>query len=95
MSFSLQDIEYERIKTLFSNFPNLLNKDFEIRMKKALGVLHFDYLWGACKEAEKILAKYKQDNLFDLIMRIYTKKRKTHQANFLLLHCFENALRST
>lgn len=95
MSFSLQDIEYERIKTLFSNFPNLLNKDFEIRMKKAFGVLHFDYLWGACKEAEKILAKYKQDNLFDLIMQIYTKKRKTHQANFLLLHCFENALRST
>ncbi|EOI0502832.1 hypothetical protein ACMF3Y_000052 [Campylobacter coli] len=44
MSFSLQDIEYERIKTLFSNFPNLLNKDFEICMKKALGVLHFDYL---------------------------------------------------
>ncbi len=28
-------------------------------------------------------------------MKLYTKKRKIHQANFLLLHCFENALRST
>lgn len=28
-------------------------------------------------------------------MKLYTKKRKNHQANFLLLHCFENALRST
>ncbi|TKX34423.1 CAAX protease [Campylobacter taeniopygiae] len=95
MGFSLQSFEYEKIKILFSKFPNLLNEDFEARMKKAIGVLHFDYLWGACKEAEKILPKCKQDNLFDLIMKLYTKKRKTHQANFLLLHCFENALRST
>ncbi|WP_139452272.1 hypothetical protein [Campylobacter armoricus] len=96
MSFSLQNFEYERIKILFCDFTNLLNQDFETRMKKAFGVLHFDYLWGVCKEAEKILVKYKKDgNLFDLIMKLYTKKRKIHQANFLLLHCFENALCST
>lgn len=28
-------------------------------------------------------------------MNLYIKRRKEHQAKFLLLHCFENALRST
>lgn len=28
-------------------------------------------------------------------MGLYAKRRKIHQARFLLLHCFENALRST
>ncbi|WP_139453172.1 hypothetical protein [Campylobacter armoricus] len=57
MSFSLQNFEYERIKILFCDFTNLLNQDFETRMKKAFGVLHFDYLWGVCKEAEKDSSK--------------------------------------
>ena len=51
MGFSLQNLEYEKIKALFCDFPNLLNKNFEVRMKKALSVLHFAYLWGACREA--------------------------------------------
>ena len=95
MGFSLQNLEYEKIKALFCDFPNLLNKNFEVRMKKALSVLHFAYLWGACREAEKALIKYKKDDLYEFIMQLYRKRIKTHQANFLLLHCFENALRST
>ncbi|ARJ56614.1 hypothetical protein CCUN_1013 [Campylobacter cuniculorum DSM 23162 = LMG 24588] len=30
-------------------------------------VLHFKYLWGACREAEIVLEKYPQDNLFEKI----------------------------
>lgn len=98
MGFSLQDIEYLKIKSLFSNYPTLLTKDFENRIKKAISVLHFYYLWGSCREARIVLEKssyQKVDNLFSLIMKLYAKKRQSHQANFLLLHCFENALRST
>lgn len=95
MSYSLQDYEYEKIKNLFYKHQELLVEDFESRMKKALRVLHFQYLWGSCREAEISLRKYDKNNLFDLIMLLYAKRRKIHQANFLLLHCFENALRST
>ena len=30
-------------------------------------VLYFKYLWGACREAEIVLEKYSQDNLFEKI----------------------------
>lgn len=98
MSFSLQESEYAKIRDLFVNYPDLLTQDFERRIKQSIRVLHFAYLWGACKEAKIILqkdSKTPNSNLFALIMYLYTKRRKTHQANFLLLHCFENALRST
>lgn len=95
MSFSLQESEYIKIRDLFVNYPTLLTQDFENRIKRSICVLHFAYLWGACKEAQAILYKYPTTDIFSLIMRLYTKKRKFHQANFLLLHCFENALRST
>ena len=95
MGFCL-DFEYLcNIKMLFSAFPHLLTLDFEERIKQSIKVLHYQYLWGACKEAHAILSKTNADNLFNLIMTLYSKRRKTHQANFLLLHCFENALRST
>lgn len=95
MSFSLENKEYEKIKNLFCEFKILLNEDFKKRTKKAICVLHFDYLWSACKEAKSILPKINETDLFKLIMNVYAKRRKIHQANFLLLHCFENALRST
>lgn len=95
MTFSLEDVEYFKIKSLFKNYPNLITQDFENHMKQSIKVLHFKYLWGACRETENLLKKYPCDNLYKLIMKIYSKKRKKHQINFLLLHCFENALRST
>lgn len=99
MAFSLTENEYDKIKTLFSHpFAKFLTQDFEKRIKKSISVLHFAYLWGACREAKIILEKHPKDNdfnLFDLIMKLYTKRIKTHQANFLLLNYFENALRST
>ncbi|OYD78421.1 hypothetical protein CAV8706_1416 [Campylobacter avium] len=98
MSFSLQESEYAKIRDLFMDCPDLLTRDFQRRIKQSIKVLHFAYLWGACKEAKIILQKDSQAtnaNLFTLIMKLYTKRRKAHQANFLLLHCFENALRST
>ncbi|MBX1885438.1 hypothetical protein [Campylobacter peloridis] len=94
MSFELDVSSYEKIEKLFINY-NLKN-DFKFRMIKGLNVLHFGYLWGACKEAQKILEKNQEcKDLFELIMKIYSKRRKNHQANFLLLQCYENALRST
>ena len=106
---------YVKIKTLFDDYPHLINDDFEKRIKKSIRVLHFQYLWGACKEAQAFMIKHKTksltlfplktlykrftasgvNNLFDLIMSIYNKRRDEHQEKFLLLHCFENALRST
>ncbi|TLD86161.1 CAAX protease [Helicobacter sp. MIT 05-5294] len=94
-NFSLESQNLHKIKELFTHYSHLLTPDFENRIKQSIRVLHHRYLWGACKETQKILAKYPTDNLFDTIMNIYNKRRKEHQAKFLLLHCFENALRST
>lgn len=96
MSFFLEDEQYCKIKELFDE--QLLSKDFEHKIKQSIRVLHFQYLWGACKEAQQYLLKHPHttvSTLFDFIMNLYNKKRKIHQAKFLLLHCFENALRST
>lgn len=96
MSFCLEESTYQRIESLFTSSSFSLPQDFKTRMIKSINVLHFWYLWGACKEAQKLLEKNQIENdLFGLIMRIYSKRRKNHQANFLLLHCYENALRST
>lgn len=95
MAFSLENEQYSKIKQLFIAYSALLTADFEYRIKKSIRVLHFAYLWGACKEAKIICTKNQNLNLFDLIMSIYNKRRDAHQAKFLLLHCFENALRST
>ncbi|KGI57513.1 hypothetical protein [Campylobacter sp. MIT 97-5078] len=97
--FSLENNVYLKIKKIFNKHNDILTEDFEKRIKKSIRVLHFEYLWGSCKEAEKVVSKNnlssKDINLFDLIMDIYNKRRRQHQAKFLLLHCFENALRST
>lgn len=95
MAFSLENKYYDKIKGLFVAYPDLLTDDFERRIKKSIRVLHFSYLWGACKEAQIIANKNQNIILFDLVMSIYNKRRDAHQAKFLLLHCFENALRST
>lgn len=95
MAFSLENEYYDKIKQLFVAYPALPTNDFERRIKKSIRVLHFTYLWGACKEAQIIANKNQNIVLFDLIMSIYNKRRDAHQAKFLLLHCFENALRST
>ncbi|MDE6044410.1 MAG: CAAX protease [Helicobacter sp.] len=94
-NFSLDFIGLQNIKTLFAYYPALLTHDFENRMRQSIRVLHYQYLYGACEEAQTILPKYPTDNLFDTIMKLYNKRRKRHLAGFLLLHCFENALRST
>lgn len=57
MSFELDVSSYEKIEKLFINFK--LKCDFKFRMIKGNNVLHFGYLWGACKEAQKILEKIK------------------------------------
>lgn len=93
--FSLELEILNKIKNLFAQYPSLLTSDFDKRIKQSIRVLHFYYLWGACREAQAVLPKFHTDNLFDFIMSFYNKRRKAHQAHFLLLHCFENALRST
>lgn len=96
--FDLTQSQYEKINDMFKqDYGRFIDSDFEARTKKAISVLHFKYLFGACKEAYKILPKIDQNNikLFNLIISIYNKRRRTHQAKFFLLHCFENALRST
>lgn len=95
--YDLQEINYQKIKAIFSDYKNLIDANFEKKIKQNIKVLHHQYLWGACKEAQAILDKNHttNHNLPDLIITIYHKRRSYHQANFLLLQCFENALRST
>lgn len=90
----LVDITCCNIERLFLDYQSLLNADFQKRLKRSISILHHSYLLGACKEAQAFLQKHKTQNLFFLIMNMYNKRRKTHKAKFLLLHCFENALRS-
>lgn len=96
--FNLTQIQYLQIKELLKfNFHNSIDANFEERIKKAISVLHFKYLFGACKEVKAVSNKLDMENLnlFDLIISIYNKRRRQHQAKFFLLHCFENAFRST
>ncbi|ECL6401795.1 hypothetical protein FTJ28_01110 [Campylobacter jejuni] len=94
MSYDLDLKSYEKIENLFA--PITLSQNFKEKMIKSINVLHFGYLWSACREACELVKKQqKYDDLFGLIMKIYAKRCKNHQANFLLLHCYENALRST
>lgn len=93
--FCLEDKVFLDIKKLFDDYGHLITQEFEVKIKQSIRVLHFDYLWGSCREAEETLDKYDKQNLFDFIMDIYSKRRKNHQVSFLILHCFENALRSS
>ena len=86
-TFSLETENLQKIKQIFIEYPNLMTLDFENRMRQSIRVLHYQYLYSACKETQAILPKYNDNNLFELIMNIYNKKRRLHQAKFLLLHC--------
>lgn len=96
--FDLQNEYFQKISSLFQNFAYLITLEFEEKIKQSIKVLHHSYLWGACKEAKILIEKKNgefEGNLFGLIMQFYNKRRNRHQASFLLLQCFENALRST
>lgn len=96
--FDLQEKQFQKIASLFQDSQELITEEFEQKIKQGIKVLHHSYLWGACKEAEVLIKKNsntKQNHLFNLIMQLYNKRRDRHQAGFLLLQCFENALRST
>lgn len=96
--FDIIESEYTKIYDMFGQgYKQFLDMKFEKKIKKAMSVLNFKYLYGSCKEAKMILPKLDISNLnlFDLIISIYNKRRRVHQAKFFLLHCFENGLRST
>lgn len=96
--FDITQSQYIIIYDIFKqDYEQFIDNDFEKRIKRAISVLHFKYLIGACKEAKAILPKMNTSNLnlFKLIISIYNKRRRFHQSKFFLLHCFENALRST
>ena len=96
--FDIVQSQYEKIYDIFKQgYDGFMDHEFEARIKRAISVLHFKYLLGACKEANAVLPKTDLNNLnlFDLIISIYNKRRRTHQAKFFLLHCFESGLRST
>ncbi len=64
------------------------------KLKKSISVLHDRYLIGAVTEANHIISKTAVSDRFGLIMSIYNRKIKEHQALFLLIHLFEIAIRS-
>ena len=64
-----------------------MDQEFEARIKRAISVLHFKYLLGACKEAKAVLPKTDLNNLnlFDLIISIHSFPCKYGFVNFILL----------
>ena len=77
--FDIVQSQYEKIYDIFKQgYDGFMDHEFEARIKRAISVLHFKYLIGACKEANAVLPKTDLNNLnlFDLIISIYNKRRR-------------------
>ena len=83
--FDIVQSLYEKICDIFKQgYDGFMGHEFEGRIKRAISVLHFKYLLGACKEANAVLPKTDLNNLnlFDLIISIYNKDVEPIRPNF-------------
>lgn len=93
--FSLVEKRFYEIKELFNGFEHLMKNDFDIKIKNVIKISNNQHLWGACRQARIFLDTHEStQDLFVLIENIHRKRRKNHKDKLLILHCFENALRS-
>lgn len=89
----LEDLMLDKVCQIL-NASSDKNADDIQKLKKSISVLHSYYLMGSATEAAHVIKKRGMSDRFDLIMDIYNRKIKEHQALFLLIHLFEIAIRS-
>jgi hypothetical protein len=94
----LEERTFKQICNYLNLNPDVQDKSLD-RLKKAISVLHNQYLADAVKEVGYILERNKQQqseikDIFGLVMHMYNKKTKEHQTLFLLIHLFEIAIRT-
>ena len=88
MAFSLQNLEYEKIKIMFKSHTNLLTNDFELRMKKAISVLHFTYLLGSMQRSSNCFKQVSYHLSFYPYYATICKKEKNASILFFVATLF-------
>ena len=88
-------------KDLYRKICRILTVDYNLfthrenqKIYKAASVLHKDYLLNSAREARSIINKKEINNKYNLMIRIYNRKLKEHQALVLLIQLFEIAMRT-
>ena len=89
----LENLMFDKVCQILDASDDKSANDIQ-KLKKSISVLHNYYLIGSATEATHILKKHSKNDRFELIMSIYNRKIKEHQALFLLIHLFEIAIRS-
>lgn len=85
---------YERVCRILTVDSTQLQLPENKKIHKAVGVLHKDYLVAAAKEAKQVIKKKQVTNEYGLMIKIYNRKLKEHQALMLLIQLFEVAMRT-
>ena len=88
-------------KNLYNKICRILTVDYTLferkenqKIYKAVSVLHKEYLISSAREARSITNKDEIDNKYNLMIMIYNRKIKEHQALSLLIQLFEIAMRT-
>lgn len=89
-----QTILYEKICQILTIDFTLIHDTENMKIHKAVGVLHKDYLIAAAKEARQVIKKGRVANKYGLMVKIYNRKLKEHQVLVMLIQLFEVAMRT-
>lgn len=88
-------------KNLYNKICRILTVDYTLfhqkenqKIYKAVSVLHKEYLISSAREARSIINKDTIDNKYNLMIKIYNRRIKEHQALILLIQLFEIAMRT-
>jgi len=88
-------------KNLYTQICRILTIDYTLfdekenqKIFKSVSVLHKEYLISSAREARSIINKDDIDNKYNLMIKIYNRKIKEHQALSLLIQLFEIAMRT-
>ena len=85
---------YKKLCSILTINYNLIDEKENKKINKVVSVLHKDYLISASKEARAIINKKDIANKYNLMITIYNRKIKEHQALSLLIQLFEIAMRT-
>jgi len=85
---------YKRLCSILTVDYNLIDEKENKKIFKSFSVLHKDYLISASKEARNIINTRDVQNKYNLMITIYNRKIKEHQALTLLIQLFEIAMRT-
>lgn len=85
---------YNKICRILTVDYNLFSEKDNQKIYKAVSVLHKDYLISSAREARNIVNKEEVIHKYNLMIKIYNRKIKEHQALSLLIQLFEIAMRT-